>query len=123
MPDFITKDSGQRAEYDSGMVRDTQDDKPMFGLLRPVGVPYEEQFLTRCAALMTRGARKYGFRNWEKADSYEELDRFKESAERHMQQYLAGETDEDHLAAVVFNLMAACTLEYWLRQSVLNVCL
>ncbi len=116
MPEFITKDSGARQEYDSGMRRDTQDGKPMFGLLRPEGVPYDEQFLTRCAALMTRGIEKYGHRNWEKANSEEELARFKESAERHLHQYLAGETDEDHAAAVFFNLLAAITTEYKMRQ-------
>lgn len=121
MPDlmgvqFVTKDSGQRAEYASGMVRDTQDGKAMFGLLRPVGVPYHAQFMTRVAELMTRGIEKYGLRNWEKANSQEELDRFRESAERHLNQYLAGETDEDHAAAVVFNLLAAETTAYKIER-------
>ena len=109
---FETKDSGERAEYPSGMVRDTQDGKARFGLLRPVGIPYRYQFLTRVAELMTRGIGKYGERNWEKADSQEEINRFKESAERHFNQYLSGETDEDHAAAVVFNLLAAETTEF-----------
>lgn len=109
---FITKDSGKREDYASGMRRDTQENKPRFGLLRPRTIPYAAQFLTRCAELMMRGAEKYGERNWELADSREELERFKESAERHMNQWLAGETDEDHAAAVFFNINAAETTKY-----------
>lgn len=113
---YVTKDSGARDEYASGMVRDTQDDKARFDLMRPKNVPYAAQFLTRVAELMTRGAKKYGFRNWEQANSQDELERFENSAERHLQQYLAGETDEDHAAAVVFNLLAAETLRWKLGQ-------
>ena len=115
---FVTLDSGVRASYDSGMVRDTQEGKARFDLLRPRGVPYDEQFMTRVANLMTRGAEKYGFRNWEVADSEEEIERFEGSAERHMQQWLAGETDEDHAAAVVFNLLAAETTRWKMMQDI-----
>lgn len=103
---FTTKDSGQRQEYDSGMVRDLQDGKPRFDLLIPDGIPFEAQFLTRLAGLMLRGKEKYGERNWEKASSQEEMDRFKASAFRHMMQWMCGEEDEDHMAAVAFNLLA-----------------
>lgn len=102
---FETKDSGVRAEYDSGMVRDTQEGKARFELLLPRGVPYRDQFLVRVAELMARGAEKYTSRNWEKANGTEELERFKSSALRHLMQWAAGETDEDHAAAVVFNLL------------------
>ena len=115
-PIFTTLDSGVRARYDSGMVRDTQEGKARFDLLRPRGVPYAFQFMTRVADLMTRGAVKYGFRNWEAANSLEEIERFEGSAERHMQQWLAGEDDEDHAAAVVFNLLAAETTRWRLSQ-------
>lgn len=106
---FITKDSGKRAEFESGMVRDTDDGKPRFDLLVPDDVPFEAQFLTRCAALMARGAEKYRARNWEQATSREEWERMRSSAFRHFMQWMAGETDEDHAAAVVFNLLAAET--------------
>lgn len=117
MPDFTTKDSGVRHDYDSGMRRDSQDGKARFDLLLPLGIPYEEQFLTRVAYLMTRGAVKYGFRNWEKANSADELERFRGSAQRHLMQYVMGETDEDHAAAVVFNLLAAITTEWRIEQA------
>lgn len=108
---FETKDSGARAEFDSGMVRDTEEGKPRFDLMVPDGVPYEEQMLKRFADLMARGAEKYTERNWEQANSSAELNRYKSSAFRHFMQWLCGEEDEDHAAAVFFNLTAAETVK------------
>lgn len=109
---FKTKDSGERAEYDSGMVRDTETGKARFDLLLPADVPYAAQMLTRFAELMARGAEKYSARNWELAEGEEELARYKSSAFRHLMQWISGEVDEDHAAAVMFNLMAAETVKY-----------
>ena len=103
---FETKDSGQRQDYESGMRRDIQVGKPRFDLLLTDEQPYEDQFLTRFAALLARGAEKYGERNWQLANSAEELSRFRASAVRHLMQWATGETDEDHASAVAFNLMA-----------------
>lgn len=113
---YVTKDSGVRASYESGMVRDTQDGKPRFDLLIPDGVPFPAQFLTRCADLMARGAVKYEDRNWEQANSVVELNRFKASAYRHLMQWITGDNDEDHAAAVVFNLLAWETTSYKMLQ-------
>jgi len=107
MKKYTTKDSGKRAEFSTGMVRDTDDNKPRFDLLFPKDIPYKEQLLTRFAELMSRGAKKYTERNWEKANSKEELERFKSSALRHLLQWFNGEEDEDHAVAVMFNLMGA----------------
>jgi hypothetical protein len=107
MRSFTTKDSGERQSFDSGMVRDIQTGKPRFDLMVPNGVAYEDQMLTRFAALLGRGAEKYGDRNWEKADGDEELQRARSSAFRHMMQWFCGETDEDHAAAVFFNITMA----------------
>lgn len=104
---FITKDSGKRQSYSTGMVRDLQEGKPDFALIMAEGMPYDKQMLTRWAALMERGATKYGKRNWEKAGTHEELERFKSSAMRHFMQWFAGELDEDHASAVMFNINAA----------------
>ncbi len=106
MTGYVTKDSGERAQFDSGMVRDSEKGKPRFDLLLPLGVPYEEQMLTRDALLMARGAEKYDARNWERARGQAELDRYHSSALRHLMQWIAGETDEDHAAGVRFNIMA-----------------
>lgn len=61
----------------------------------------------RFAELMTRGAVKYEARNWMKAEGQAELERFKASAARHFYQWFSGNRDEDHAAAVVFNLNGA----------------
>jgi hypothetical protein len=107
--DFTTKDSGERQHFDSGMQRDTEAGKPRFDLLLPEGVPYEEQLLTRFAALLGRGAVKYDARNWEQADSADEIARAKSSAFRHFMQWICGETDEDHAVATMFNIMVVET--------------
>jgi len=98
---YETKDSGKRQEFDSGMVRDTTDGKTMWHLVA------DGPMLKRYAALMTRGAVKYTAGNWLKADGAEERARFRESAFRHFMQWFLGETDEDHAAAVWFNINGA----------------
>src|SRR5690606_18023129 len=114
---FGTMDSGERAEFASGMVRDTDKGQARFELLMAEGVPYKHQFLTRCAELMMRGAEKYNDRNWEKANSTEEVTRMKSSAFRHFMQWFCGETDEDHAAAVIFNILAAETTEWKVKNA------
>lgn len=118
--DYATRDSGERVEFDSGMVRDTEAGKARFDLLVPDGVPYEEQMLTRFANLMARGAEKYDARNWEKARGEAELLRYRSSAFRHLVQWMTGgqaENDpEDHAAAVMFNLMAGEMVRYKMGQ-------
>jgi hypothetical protein len=98
--EFVTKDSGKREEFSTGMHRDTQDDKPRYDLL-------DRAFLKRWAELMARGAKKYGENNWKKAATEEELTRFKASAIRHLYQWLDGDNTEDHAAAVAFNIAGA----------------
>jgi DNA polymerase II small subunit/DNA polymerase delta subunit B len=96
----VVKDSGERIEYNSGMVRDTQEGKPDYTL---VDLP----MLERWAMHMTLGAKKYGRENWQLARSLDELIRFRASAFRHFIQWLRGDRDEDHAAAVYFNIAAA----------------
>ena len=56
------------------------------------------------------GALKYGEHNWQKGIP---ISRYIDSATRHLMKDLAGETDEDHAAAFVWNCMcAAWTMEY-----------
>lgn len=56
---------------------------------------------------MKNGAVKYGEHNWQLANSEEEYQRFKRSAQRHFIQWLNKEEDEDHISAIAFNIMAA----------------
>lgn len=99
---FITKDSGKRQVFVTGMNRDTQEDKPRYDLIS--GLTQKDTLLKRWAELVARGAVKYEDRNWEKASTIEEYNRFKSSAWRHFVQAMSGEVDEDHFAAVCFNL-------------------
>ena len=115
MTEFITKDSGERQYYASGMNRDLQEGKPDFSLMFP-DMPYDKQPLTRFASLMTRGAEKYGRRNWQLANSEEEVERFKASAFRHFVQWFCNEEDEDHMAAVMFNLVACEHTKYQMEE-------
>ena len=101
MKEFVTKDSGERQQFESGMVRDTARSKVRYDL---IWTP----LLKRWAALMGRGAEKYGDNNWMKANSKEELARFRESAIRHFYQWFNDENpEEDHAAAILFNIAGA----------------
>lgn len=114
--DFEVKDIRPKGMYGSGMVREDEGDRPRFDLLVIEDMPYEHQPLTRWAALLAKGAKKYSARNWEKANSPEELERFKSSAFRHFMQWMAGEKDEDHLTMAWFNMMAADCTEWKLND-------
>lgn len=104
MDEFVVKDSGEREEYETGMRRDTQEGKERYDLV----VPEEGMdMLTRWAVHMEKGAVKYGERNWELARTEKEYKRFRQSAFRHFVQWYKGKRDEDHAAAVFFNIQAA----------------
>jgi hypothetical protein len=66
-----------------------------------------DAIIDRYTILMMRGAIKYSEGNWLKAQGEAELKRFVASFSRHLVKYLRGETDEDHLAAIFFNLNGA----------------
>jgi hypothetical protein len=102
---YQTKDSGKHKQYDSGMMRDTSEGKPRFDLIQPIMLPYDQTMTYRLAMLLERGARKYSSRNWEKANSPEEMEHALASLGRHYHQYIAGMEDEDHAAAILFNIM------------------
>jgi hypothetical protein len=93
---FDIKDSGERQKFDGGAVRDTDDGKPRFDLIPPLA----EQ---RTALHYSSGAKKYDEWNWAKGMPYS---RFLASMKRHIASFERGESDEDHLAAVVFNANA-----------------
>lgn len=98
---FELKDSGKREEYTSGMVRDTDEGKTLWHLVA------DGPMLYRWAIHLTKGAVKYAARNWMKAAGEAEYERFKASAYRHFMQWYRDERDEDHGAAVFFNINGA----------------
>lgn len=110
------KDSGERIQYESGMVRDIDSNKPAYELMFPLHVPFNEQMLTRVAEHLRKGAEKYERRNWEKGDSPDEMERAQASALRHLIQWLTGESDEDHAAAAIINVIFAETMRFKIEQ-------
>ncbi len=133
----ITKDSGHREEFSTGARRDSGGDKPnalvgtnptwveaMYGFTFDRSQPLNTDFehlqdynlrqipglsMNRLQALFERGAEKYGENNWEKGIN---LQRYCESLERHIVQYWAGDTSEDHLAAIMWNAAALMVTEH-----------
>jgi hypothetical protein len=97
----LIKTDEKRMEFDSGMVRSPSADRIDFTLIR------SGPMLERWAIHLTAGALHYGKNNWLQAAGQAELDRFRESAARHFEQWLADMTDEDHAAAVFFNINGA----------------
>jgi hypothetical protein len=86
--------------FESGSVRDNDDDKPLVNHLDPY-------LRLRFGYLLRAGARKYNKGNWKLGQDTETA---LESLHRHLAKYElnlnAGiEQDEDHLSSVVFNIM------------------
>lgn len=100
------QDSGKRQEFDTGSVRDASEGKARLSLLSPF-------FIRRLGDWTTKGANKYADRNWEKGQPF---CRVLDSLERHVTAYHAGETDEDHLAAIAWNVMALAHYEEMIRR-------
>ena len=106
-PDLPIKDSGDRRQYDTGAQRDRAQGKGRYDLISPI-------FLERLALHLEKGASKYNDRNWEKGMP---LNDYIDSALRHICQYLGGLRDEDHLAAVAFNIMGLIHTEEMIERS------
>lgn len=100
------KDSGQREEFATGSRRDTRKGKGRFDLMSPI-------VAARDAAHLEGGAEKYGDRNWEQGQP---LSRFMDSAMRHLNRFMEGHRDEDHLAAARWNIGALMHTEEMIRR-------
>lgn len=92
---FIIKDSGNRQDFASGSVRDTQKGKP-----RPALIPGTS--MVKLAMHYGNGADKYGPSNWRKGQP---IMRTLESVERHILAFKCGRIDEEHLIAGIWNLI------------------
>jgi hypothetical protein len=105
--EYVTRDSGEKAVHSDGVQRDTQNGKTLFTLLFPKGVPMAQQLMVRVAKLYTRGAEKYGDRNWENSRSADTLAHHEDALWRHFMNFYFGIQDgEDHAAAIVWNINA-----------------
>ena len=90
-------DSGERITYGDGMaMREPSIGKGRYDLISPFATK-------RLAEWLEKGAIKYAPRNWEKGMPFS---RYVDSAKRHLEKYIMGMTDEDHLAAICFNIFA-----------------
>lgn len=87
-------------EFSSGMIRDSDEGKIDFTLV-------DQDMFFRWAKHMTKGKDLYGEDNWRKACTHREYKRFIASAERHFYCWKMGWEDEDHAAALLFNISAA----------------
>lgn len=96
------KDSGSREEFSTGAMRDDGTEKGRYDLL-------VTQALFRDTLHLERGASKYNDRNYEKGMP---ISRCFDAAMRHLNKYLAGWNDEDHLAAARWNLAAIMLYEH-----------
>lgn len=97
MSEYEVLDSGARKQGPGGMMKEATD--------KPWPTTIDTGFLWRLASHMTKGAKKYSRDNWRNAASVEELDGFRDSAFRHLLQWLQGDLDEDHAMALVANVM------------------
>lgn len=70
-------------------------------------------FINRMAAVLARGAKKYGTHNWQRGNN---LSRTYDSKERHSRQWYLGDTAEDHLAAEACNIMFLMIHEHILQH-------
>lgn len=93
---FTVKDSGERQEFQTGSKRDSREGKGRFDLIPTL--PERE-----LAQHYEAGAVKYGDHNWKKGQP---LMRYVDSAKRHINNLVAGETDENHAIAVAWNMFA-----------------
>lgn len=90
-------DSGARITYGDGMAtREPSTGKGRYDLVSPFA-------MRRLAKHYENGALKYADHNWEKGIPFS---RYIDSAKRHIDKYIMGMTDEDHLAAATWNLFA-----------------
>jgi hypothetical protein len=91
------KDSGERTIFDGKAMREVVQGKGRYDLISPFAIK-------RLAIVLEKGAVKYDDRNWEKGGI--KFSRYIDSAMRHLNQYVMGMRDEDHLAQAMYNIMA-----------------
>lgn len=90
------EDGGDRITYGEDMaMREPATEKGRYDLISPFAIH-------RLARRLEDGSKKYSERNWEKGIPFS---RCLDSAMRHLNEYLMGKKNEDHLAAAMCNIM------------------
>ncbi len=95
-------------KFSTGAVRDTSEGKSPMGL-----VPLD-LIKKRLAYHYGKGAEKYGRDNWRLGQP---KDATYDSLLRHLESYKSGETDEDHLSAVIWNAFSMMHVDEYLLES------
>ncbi|KKN58736.1 hypothetical protein LCGC14_0549140 [marine sediment metagenome] len=85
----------EKTEFETGAHRDTDEGKGKPSLISPV-------LIHRLGVLLSKGAKHYGADNWTKGMPFR---RTLDSIVRHTFLELAGDTAEDHAAAIAFGAM------------------
>jgi hypothetical protein len=93
--------SGKAVEFTSGARREDKSDAPRPDLVSPFA-------LMRLGKWMGLGAKKHGDRNWEKGLPFSSM---LQAIWRHLLKWMMSWEDEDHLAAVLFNVQALMHFE------------
>lgn len=109
MFDADLKDSGSRQSFQTGAVRDDGQGKGMPEL-------FPADALIELSKHFEKGARKYDPRNWEQGIPYS---KFIGPMIRHTLKHLAGEVDEPHLVAAVWNGLCLIQTMIWVDKGVL----
>lgn len=91
---YSIKDSGVHHDFNSGSRRDSQEGKGSPDLISMF-------MLDRLSKHYEAGAKKYAARNWELGQPSSQYMR---SAMRHIIKWMMGYRDEDHLAAIIWNI-------------------
>ena len=123
---FITKDSGQRQEFDTGAKRDVDIDKPKYeeiplNFLKEIAMSLKDypdsrldlipiNALLRLSSLFGRGSKKYGENNFQLGIPFK---RMFGSILRHVYQYMEGDRTECHLSAIAWG---AFVLMFFVQQ-------
>lgn len=89
-------DSGDRTNFVTGAVRDSMIGKGLPSLIPP-------EAIRRLARRFEDGAERYGRDNWQKGIP---LSRYHDAIMRHTLAAAEGQSDEDHLGAVLWNAAA-----------------
>ena len=97
----LQTDATKMVTNESGAKRESKEGKGRYDLIPP-------DALRRLAIVYEKGAVLHGDRNWEKGLS---ISATINSAIRHCFKYLAGSSEEDHLAQAAWNLFAIMHLE------------
>ncbi len=86
-------DSGERAQYSTGAVRDASTGKGHFHSIPPTAMRH-------LAKRFEDGARKYARNNWMRGIA---LSHYEDSLARHILAWKEGDETEDHAGAIIWN--------------------